>query len=105
MCVRVSVGVLCVYVGVGRARHRASARPDSAGTPPPSILPPSPPRLPRPPQVIKTATVPAAACKRANTMQFHSSKIRFPMPRVIARPSGKEFRTLYKAKKPNVALF
>jgi hypothetical protein len=30
-------------------------------------------------QIIKTATVPASACKRANTLQFHDSKIKFPL--------------------------
>lgn len=55
--------------------------------------------------MIKTATVPASACKRANTMQFHDSKIKFPLTRRLLRPSSKEFKTLYKAKRPNVALF
>ncbi|KIZ01204.1 60S ribosomal protein L18a-2 [Monoraphidium neglectum] len=56
-------------------------------------------------QVIKTATVPASACKRANTLQFHDSKIKFPLTHNALRPSSKVFKTLYKAKRPNVALF
>jgi large subunit ribosomal protein L18Ae len=56
------------------------------------------------PQIIKTATVPAAACKRDNTKQFHDSKIRFPLTHKMARPSAPEFRTLYKAKLPTVAM-
>ncbi len=36
-------------------------------------------------QIIKTATVPAAACKRVNIKQFHDSKIRFPLMRRMAR--------------------
>jgi large subunit ribosomal protein L18Ae len=56
-------------------------------------------------QVIRTATVPAGACKRANTLQFHDSKIKFPLTRTVLRPSSKEFRTLYKAKRPSVAMF
>jgi large subunit ribosomal protein L18Ae len=55
-------------------------------------------------QIIKTATVPASACKRANTLQFHDSKIKFPLTRRLARPSAPEFRTLYKATRPSVAM-
>lgn len=32
-------------------------------------------------QIIRTAIVPAALCKRANTLQFHDSKIKFPLTR------------------------
>jgi len=55
-------------------------------------------------QIIKTATVPAAACKRDNTKQFHDSKIKFPLTHRLARPSAPEYRTLYKAKRPSVAM-
>jgi large subunit ribosomal protein L18Ae len=48
--------------------------------------------------------VPASACKRANTLQFHDSKIKFPLTRRLARPSAPEFRTLYKATRPSVAM-
>jgi large subunit ribosomal protein L18Ae len=54
--------------------------------------------------IIKTATVPASSCRRANTIQFHDSKIRFPVTRRTARPSAPEYRTLYKASRPNVAM-
>jgi large subunit ribosomal protein L18Ae len=54
--------------------------------------------------IIKTATVPAAACKRDNIKQFHDSKIKFPLTHRMARPSAPEFRTLYKAKRPSVAM-
>lgn len=54
-------------------------------------------------QIIKTATVPAAACKRESTTQFHDSKIKFPHPRRLARPSSAEYRTIFKAQRPNVA--
>lgn len=57
------------------------------------------------PQIIKTATVVASACKRANTMQFHDSKIKFPVTRKLARPSAPEFKTLYKANRPSVAMW
>ena len=37
----------------------------------------------RPPviQIIKTATVPPALCKRDSVKQFHDSKIKFPLTR------------------------
>ncbi len=54
-------------------------------------------------QIIKTATVPAAACKRESTTQFHDSKIKFPHPRILSRPSSAEFKTIFKAGRPNVA--
>lgn len=55
--------------------------------PPPSCLclpfcqipPPKKCLLPSHTQIIKTATVPASACKRDNTKQFHDSKIKFPL--------------------------
>jgi large subunit ribosomal protein L18Ae len=56
-------------------------------------------------QIIKTATVPASACKRANIMQFHDSKIKFPITHKLCRPSKPELRTLYKASRPNVAMY
>ncbi|MEW5306311.1 MAG: hypothetical protein WDW38_007128 [Sanguina aurantia] len=56
-------------------------------------------------QIIKTATVPAALTKRLNIKQFHDSKIQFPITHKIARPSAPQFKTLFKAKRPNVALY
>lgn len=35
--------------------------------------------------IIKTATVPAALCKRDGTKQFHNSKIAFPVTQKLAR--------------------
>lgn len=35
--------------------------------------------------IIKTATVPAALCKRDGTKQFHNSKISFPVTQKLAR--------------------
>ena len=35
--------------------------------------------------IIKTATVPAALCKRDGTKQFHDSKISFPVTQKLAR--------------------
>ena len=56
-------------------------------------------------QIIKTATVPASACKRPNVQQFHDSKIRFPLTRKVVRASSAEHKSLYKAKRPSVAMF
>jgi large subunit ribosomal protein L18Ae len=56
-------------------------------------------------QIIKTATVKAADCKRTNTKQFHDSKIQFPLTRRLARPSSRKFKTTFKAVRPNVAIF
>eukprot|EP00353_Schmidingerella_taraikaensis_P014660 CAMPEP_0185572978 /NCGR_PEP_ID=MMETSP0434-20130131/4815_1 /TAXON_ID=626734 ORGANISM="Favella taraikaensis, Strain Fe Narragansett Bay" /NCGR_SAMPLE_ID=MMETSP0434 /ASSEMBLY_ACC=CAM_ASM_000379 /LENGTH=117 /DNA_ID=CAMNT_0028189063 /DNA_START=51 /DNA_END=401 /DNA_ORIENTATION=+ len=40
-------------------------------------------------QVIKTAVVAPKDCKRDSTLQFHDSKIKFPLPHRILRPSSK----------------
>ncbi|PNH03955.1 60S ribosomal protein L18a, partial [Tetrabaena socialis] len=56
-------------------------------------------------QLIKTATVDYHSCKRANTKQFHNEKIQFPVTHKLARPSSAVFRTLFKANRPNVAMF
>ena len=83
-------------------------------------------------QIIKTATVPAAMCKRENIKQFHNSKIKFPLVHKLARyaksacllpaaglytlrasvncsrhcrPSSQEHRTVFKAVRPTVAMY
>ena len=55
-------------------------------------------------QIIKTATVPAAAAKREATKQFHSKAIRFPLTTRRARPESRVYRTIFKAVRPNVAM-
>jgi large subunit ribosomal protein L18Ae len=51
-------------------------------------------------QILKTAELTAAECKRPIVKQFHSSTIKFPLPhRVIKTP--KEFKTTFKASRPN----
>lgn len=47
--------------------------------------------------IIKTATVPAALCKRDGTKQFHDSKIAFPVTQKLARcvPSLKPSAVLH----------
>lgn len=56
-------------------------------------------------QIIKTATVPASRAKREQTLQFLNSKIKFPLLRKLARPSAPEYKTTFKAKRPNIAVF
>ena len=55
-------------------------------------------------QIIKTATVPAALCKREATKQFHNSAIKFPLTTRRARPESRVHRTVFKAVRPNVAM-
>ena len=51
-------------------------------------------------QIIKTATVASKDCKRVSTLQMHNSKLRFPLPHRIVRPSSKQVRSLYSAERP-----
>jgi large subunit ribosomal protein L18Ae len=51
-------------------------------------------------QIIKTATIPVALCKRESTKQFHDSKIKFPLTYRLIRPSSRKLKTTYKAKRP-----
>ena len=50
-------------------------------------------------QVLKTAVLAPSECKRPTVKQFHSSKIRFPLPHRVAK-TPKEFKTTFKASKP-----
>ncbi|RRR17425.1 hypothetical protein CVV73_25275, partial [Enterobacter hormaechei] len=54
--------------------------------------------------IIKTATVAPKDCKRANTQQFHDSKIKFPKTFNLIRPSAPERKSIYKAKRPAVCM-
>ena len=56
-------------------------------------------------QIIKTATVDYHACKRDNTKQFHNESIKFPITHKLARATAPEYKTLYKASRPSVAMF
>jgi hypothetical protein len=38
-------------------------------------------------------------------LQFHNSKICFPLTRKTVRPSKPELKTTYKAKRPTTAMF
>jgi large subunit ribosomal protein L18Ae len=47
-------------------------------------------------QILKTAALKPSECKRPTVKQFHSSKIRFPLPHKIAK-TPKEHKTTFKA--------
>mmetsp|Transcript_6751 Transcript_6751/g.14803 ORF Transcript_6751/g.14803 Transcript_6751/m.14803 type:complete len:175 (-) Transcript_6751:281-805(-) len=51
-------------------------------------------------QIIKTATVKSADCKRVATMQMHNSTLKFPLPHRIMRPACKQLRSIYSATRP-----
>lgn len=52
-------------------------------------------------QIMRTEAIPASACKRPNTQQFHDSKIKFPLPsNCLPRPSHKSYKTTFKANRP-----
>ncbi|KAL3139206.1 60S ribosomal protein L18-A [Trebouxia sp. C0010 RCD-2024] len=70
----------------------------------------------RPPllNIIKTATVPDSHCKRDNTKQFHQQyddkinkqvRVKFPMTRKMVRPSERKYKTVFKAVRPNAAMY
>merc|ERR1711988_1318374 len=48
-------------------------------------------------QILRTSELKASECKRPNIVQFHSNKVRFPLPhRIIKTP--KAYKTTFKAK-------
>jgi len=51
-------------------------------------------------QIIRTAVVKTADCRRANTQQFQNNEIKFRLMHRVPRPSSKEFRKTFKAQKP-----
>jgi large subunit ribosomal protein L18Ae len=51
-------------------------------------------------QIIRTATVAAKDCKKESTMQYHNSKIKFPLPHRVLRAPTKQVRSLYSATRP-----
>ena len=50
-------------------------------------------------QILKTAELKPSECKRPIITQFHSSKIKFPLPHRVAK-TPKEFKTTFKASAP-----
>eukprot|EP01026_Neomeris_dumetosa_P070715 TRINITY_DN70808_c0_g1_i2.p3 TRINITY_DN70808_c0_g1~~TRINITY_DN70808_c0_g1_i2.p3 ORF type:complete len:182 (-),score=1.66 TRINITY_DN70808_c0_g1_i2:753-1298(-) len=55
--------------------------------------------------IIKTATVKPSECKKVSVTQFHNSKIKFPITRKMMRPSSPQYKTTFKARRPNAAIF
>jgi len=51
-------------------------------------------------QILKTATVKTADCRRSHVIQMHKSKLRFPVCHKI-HYSPKKYRTTFKGEKPN----
>merc|ERR1712032_687141 len=56
-------------------------------------------------QIVKTAIVKPSLCKREHVTQFHDPKIQFPMVRKVMRPPSKSLRTIFKYKRPSVAMY
>eukprot|EP00741_Cyanophora_paradoxa_P002667 tig00000615_g2588.t1 len=52
-------------------------------------------------QIIRTGVIPTSQCRRSNTLQFLTSKIKFPLPHKVVRPAQKKFVTTFKAKRPS----
>jgi len=55
-------------------------------------------------QIIKTAQVPASNRHMDNVKKF-VEEVSFPQTRVMSRPSSKVFKTTFKARRPNVAMY
>jgi large subunit ribosomal protein L18Ae len=55
---------------------------------------------PRSIQIMRTAIIAAKDCKKPNTLQYHDSKIKFPLAHRVARPATKNQRTVFKATRP-----
>jgi len=56
---------------------------------------------PRSIQIMRTAILAAKDCNKSNTLQYHNSKIQFPLSHRIPRPAEKKFRTVFKASRPS----
>jgi len=52
-------------------------------------------------QVISLDSIPAAKCRRPNTLQFHNNKIKFPLPHRVQREPMKKFRSNFRARRPH----
>mmetsp|Transcript_19174 Transcript_19174/g.60300 ORF Transcript_19174/g.60300 Transcript_19174/m.60300 type:complete len:178 (-) Transcript_19174:102-635(-) len=59
---------------------------------------------PRSIQIIRTAQVADADVKRASTLQFVKSDLKFPLPHRIPRNSHKKLRATFLAKRPTTFL-
>ena len=57
-------------------------------------------------QIVKTARLTASQCKRPNTLQFHTDKIKFPMPdSTLPHPHHKHYRKTFESNRPNHSRF
>jgi len=52
-------------------------------------------------QVIEVNQLKASQTRRANTKQFHDSKIKFPLPHRLQRPQLKKYRATFAARRPH----
>ena len=52
-------------------------------------------------QIIKTAAIGAAECRRTTVTQFHDSKIKFPIPHRILRAGSKQNKSTFTHMRPN----
>ena len=55
-------------------------------------------------QIIKAAIVPSHETKRESSQQFQSADLKFPQMYKFQRPSSKTYKTLFKAKRPNLVV-
>ena len=53
-------------------------------------------------QIIKSAIVPSHETKRVNVQQFQDKDLKFPQMYKFIRPSSKTYKTIFKAKRPNL---
>ena len=51
-------------------------------------------------QIVRTAELKAADCKRESCTQFHNSKLKFRLNHRLARPESKKYRKTFKAVAP-----
>ena len=56
-------------------------------------------------QIISVVEVAAKDARRATTKQFHTQSIKFPLPHRLWRPSSKQFRSTFKARRPKTHFF
>ena len=53
-------------------------------------------------QIIATNVLEAKQCRRPATIQYLSSKLRFPVPNRLVRPSSRQFKNTFAYRRPNV---
>eukprot|EP01006_Ploeotia_vitrea_P043086 TRINITY_DN66689_c6_g5_i1.p2 TRINITY_DN66689_c6_g5~~TRINITY_DN66689_c6_g5_i1.p2 ORF type:complete len:209 (+),score=99.54 TRINITY_DN66689_c6_g5_i1:96-629(+) len=52
-------------------------------------------------QIVRTAVVKAADCKRTTVTQFHKSGLKFRLLHRLPRPSNKQYKSTFKANAPS----